>query len=77
MFLEPLGMLWLIPSAQLRYLLPAYKATRCLIEVTCEGLPQAVLQAYIFYRLEYSGDPQASALSGVSLDLLVRCLDIA
>jgi len=32
-------------------MLPAYRATRVLIEVTLEGLPQSVLQAYIFLRV--------------------------
>ena len=44
MFLEPLTILWILPNTQtfdqLRYLLPAYRATRVLIEVTNPSPPQ-------------------------------------
>lgn len=56
MFLEPLHLMCLLPCMQLRYLLPAYRATRTLLEVTLEGLPQSVLQAYIFYKMRSSGE---------------------
>jgi len=52
MFFEPIGLMCLIPSKQLHYLLPAYRATRTLLEVTLEGLPQSFLQTYIYYRLQ-------------------------
>ena len=81
MFLEPFGLLFLVPSAQLRYLLPAYRATRSLIEVTLEGLPQSVLQAYIFFRLTFGGGSDAQlgedSLELVSFELLQRSLLIS
>ena len=48
MFLEPLGLLPIVPlSERMRQFIPAYKATRIVAEVTLESLPQCLLQSYI------------------------------
>ena len=90
MFLEPLTLLEWLPNpqteydgmeykqlpglGQLRLLLPAYRATRTLVEVTLEGLPQSVLQAYIFKRVVIDG-----AATGVDISprLLVQSLTLS
>ena len=77
MFLEPLTLLWCLCCSQLRYLLPAYRATRTLIEVTLEGMPQSILQLYIFARIEGFGPPlssHASDIASISIELLMRSL---
>ena len=49
MFLEPFGLLALLPFPEwLRQFVPAYKATRIIAEVAIESLPQCILQAYIY-----------------------------
>lgn len=78
MFLEPLGLLWLVPSTQLHALVPAYMGTRTLLEVNFEGLPQSVLQIYIFARV-MSGDATAAGgtLDGVDQTVLIRSLTLS
>ena len=50
MFLEPFGLLSVIPFPEwLRQFVPAYKATRIIAEVAIESFPQCVLQAYVYY----------------------------
>jgi len=64
-----------VPDAGLlRVLIPSYRATRILIEVTLEGLPQSVLQAYIFKRVVID-----SVDSGVDVSrrLLIQSLVIS
>ena len=49
MFLEPFGLLTILPfPAWLKQFIPAYKATRVIAEVVIESLPQSVLQSYIY-----------------------------
>ena len=49
MFLEPFGLLTILPfPAWMRQFIPAYKATRVIAEVVIESLPQSILQAYIY-----------------------------
>ena len=49
MFLEPIGLLAVLPlPAWLRAFMPAYKATRIIAEIYFEALPQSCLQAYIY-----------------------------
>ena len=80
MFLEPLGLLWLVPSEQVRALVPAYKGTRTLVEVNCEGVPQSVLQIHIFLVIT-SGALSAGAagglIEGFDMDVLKRSLALS
>ena len=49
MFLEPFGLLTILPFPPwLKQFLPAFKATRTIAEVVIESLPQSLLQAYIY-----------------------------
>ena len=53
MFLEPFGLLAVLPlPLWLKQFLPAYKATRIVIEVSLESLPQCTLQSYIFLVIQ-------------------------
>ena len=74
MFVEALELLWILPasgySGQLKVLVPAYRSTRTLLEVTLEGLPQSILQGYIYYRLETAGADAAGNLANVSREAL-------
>ena len=55
MLLEPFGLLGFLWNEELLMLIPAYKATRIVIEVVAESLPQALLQSYIFRRVMGDG----------------------
>ena len=49
MFLEPFGLLTILPFPDwLRQFVPAYKATRIIAEVAIESLPQCIMQACIY-----------------------------
>jgi hypothetical protein len=49
MFLEPFGLLTILPFPPwMKQFIPAYKATRVIAEVVIESLPQSVLQSYIY-----------------------------
>ena len=49
MFLEPFGLLTILPfPAWIKQFVPAYKATRVIAEVVIESLPQSMLQASIY-----------------------------
>ena len=53
MFLEPFGLLAVLPLPQwLKQFVPAYKATRVIAEVTIESMPQCLLQSYILVVIE-------------------------
>jgi hypothetical protein len=64
MFLEPLGLLpalrFCMPEAlaiDVAVLIPHYRRARSLVEVAVEGVPQTMLELYIFLRMEYfAGD---------------------
>ena len=78
MFLEPLDLLWMVPSTQLQALVPAYKGTRTLLEVNFEGLPQSILQIYIYVRVTSGGaENHGGALDGVDQTVLVRSLTLS
>lgn len=60
MFLEPLTLLPELPRClpaplahELATLLPRYRRARVLVEVILEGIPQSVLELYIFLRMEH------------------------
>ena len=49
MFLEPFGLLTILPFPPwMRQFIPAYKATRVIFEVIIESVPQSLLQGYIY-----------------------------
>ena len=49
MFLEPFGLLTILPFPPwMRQFIPAYKATRVIAEVVIESLPQSFLCSYIY-----------------------------
>ena len=49
MFLEPFGLLTILPFPPwMKQFIPAYKATRVIAEVVIESLPQSMLQGYIY-----------------------------
>ena len=52
MLLEPFGLLACLRNAELSSFMPAYKATRIPVEVVLESVPQALLQGYIFHRVQ-------------------------
>ncbi len=67
MFLEPFGLLAVLPLPQwLKQFVPAYKATRVIAEVTIESMPQCLLQSYILVVVERrvaTGTAQAADLA--------------
>lgn len=75
MLLRPLGLLRHVPRASdLEPLLLQYKATRALLEVTLEALPQTILQSYIFVRVAFMG---AGGTLAVSLPILLNSLALS
>ena len=77
MFLEPLGLLWLVPSLTIHALVPAYAGTRALLEVNLEGLPQSLLQIYIFFRVNSGSATAGGTLEGVDQAVLIRSLALS
>ena len=77
MFFEPLMLIEWLCCSQLKYLLPAYRSTRTLIEVNFEGMPQSILQLYIFARMAGVGPPVTAGLASVSMELLLRSLGLS
>ena len=77
MFLEPLGLLWLVPLLTIHALVPAYAGTRALLEVNLEGLPQSLLQIYIFLRVNSGTATAGGTLEGVDQAVLIRSLALS
>ena len=74
MFLEPFGLLPIIPLPErMRQFIPAYKSTRIIAEVTVESLPQCVLQSYILITVmahlaSGAASAEETALLSASID---------
>ena len=77
--LEPLGVLARLPPNpvidKLKIGLPTYRATRTLLEVTVEGLPQSLLMLYVYIRVEIF-QAEAGGVA-ISVDLLLLSLTLS
>ena len=75
MFLEPFGLLALLPFPErLRTFVPAYKATRLIAEVFVESLPQCLLQSFIYVRIITRAESGAASPSEMAMLAFVAAL---